>query len=299
MNGSFQFLQALVDDIEADLCQEMNILSLSQKCGVSPWHFQRLFKSLVGDTLGGYIRGRRLTRGARLLLDSDQSIIDVAFGVGFNSHEAFTRSFKAYFSMSPKEFRRARPKVLLNEKPVLSQSLIRHISQEITREPLITHRPALTVVGYPTRIPSPFASTQSNCLLMYDAWMRLFERQQSIPNRLGHTFYGLTLSESGNFTEDELTHIAGVAVSPPLDAPPGMVQHDFPEQLVAIFDVASIDTETADRTIDYIYGYWLPNSGYRRGMGSDYELMEGIDRHETHQAGPGPGSKYVIPLCAD
>ncbi|MDB5178417.1 MAG: hypothetical protein JWN01_360 [Patescibacteria group bacterium] len=71
-----------------------------------------------------------------------------------------------------------------------------------------------------------------------------------------------------------------------------MVAHTFPEQLVAMFKDAVIDTETVLRAMDYIYGYWLPNSPYTRGSGSDYELFEEHDGFID----PSFGSHYVIPI---
>ncbi len=291
MDNKLNFLQGLVDDIEQNLAEEVNIQALSRQCQLSPWHFQRLFKSLVGDTLGAYIRGRRLTRAARLLLESRASIIDIAVSVGFGSHEAFTRSFKGYFSLSPKEFRRQRPPVMLNEKPVLNDELIRHITWEMVREPEIYVRPAFCIAGFTTRIPSPFATNESSCGLIQHAWMRLFATEKSLPGCIPHTYYGLTFSESGQFTEPELVHIAAVEVTEPTRLPDEMMPLEIPSQQVAVFDVASIDVDTVNRTIDYIYGYWLPRSGYNRGPGSDYEWMVNVQRFE-----PGVGSRYVIPV---
>lgn len=293
VSNNLDFLQTLVDDIEANLAEDVNVLALSERSGLSPWHFQRWFKSLIGDTLGSYIRGRRLTRAAQLLLETDRGIIDVAISVGFGSHEAFSRSFKAYFSMSPKAFRQARPRVRLNEKPVLNEPLLQHISHRMTREPIIRIQPAFCIVGYETRIPSPFVTDQTSCYLMRDAWMRLFDQETAIPGGIPKTYYGLTFSESGEFTEDEITHLAAIETADPGNAPKGMAIHRLPEQRVAIFDIAGIDADAANRTIDYIYGYWLPNSEYRRGPGSDYEWMEQVERFE-----PSTGSKYVIPLKA-
>ena len=293
VNYNLDVLQTLVDEIEGNLAEDVSVLSLSERSGLSPWHFQRWFKSLIGDTLGSYIRGRRLTRAAKLLLETDMGIIDIAVGVGFGSHEAFTRSFKAYFSMSPKAFRQGRPRVRLNEKPMLDERLLHHISHRIAREPIIEVRPTFSITGFATRIPSPFVTDQTNCYLMQPAWVRLFERETSIPGGIPKTYYGLTLSESGDFTEDELTHLATIETTDSVNVSEDMTVHHLPEQRVAIFDVAGIDAEAANRTIDYIYGFWLPNSDYRRGEGSDYEWMEGIDQFD-----PSTGSKYVIPLKA-
>ena len=292
MNNNLTLIQSLVDRIEENLAEEINIVSLAESCGMSPWHFQRLFKSLVGDTLGGYLRGRRLTRGAQLLLDSDLGIIDIAFSIGFNSHEAFSRSFKAYFNLSPKAFRKDRPAILLNEKPLLTPALFDHLLQGIEREPVICQRAAQTIVGFDAAIPSPFISNEDYCDLLYSTWTSLLERQAEIPGRIPKTYYGLTVSRSGQFVEDTLDYIAGVPVTAMPQIPHGMIAYTFPTQQVAMFDVFAGTADNTAKTVDYIYGYWLPNSPFIRGHGNDYELFENVDSFED----PKLQSKYVVPI---
>ena len=294
MEKYLALIQGLVDQIEDNLAEEINIIHLAASFEVSPWHFQRLFKSLVGDTLGGYIRGRRLTKAAQSLLNSEQGIIDIAFSVGFNSHEAFTRSFKSYFGQSPKAFRKTRPAVLLSEKPQLTPELFTHLSQGIDREPVITHRAAQTIVGFSATIPSPFVSNENYCDLLYTPWTTLLERQTEIENRIPKTYYGLSVSRSGNFVEDTLDYIAGMPVTARGRVPAGMVSFEFPEQVVAMFEVFAGTEDNVAKTVDYIYGYWLPNSPYTRGRGNDYELFENVTSFED----PALKSKYVIPLEA-
>ena len=55
----------------SSLGYDVNIKSLAQSYSLSPWHFQRLFKSIVGSSLGQYTRGRRLTLAANMLLETD------------------------------------------------------------------------------------------------------------------------------------------------------------------------------------------------------------------------------------
>jgi AraC family transcriptional regulator len=148
------------------------------------------------------------------------------------------------------------------------------------------------VIGIDTPIPSPFLTEESYCESLWPSWMTLLKRQDEIKGRQAPKFYGITASPSGNFTEDTLRFISGVPVASANSVPNGMVAHTFPEQLVAMFKMESIDTETADRTINYIYGYWLPNSQYSRGIGSDYELFEETEGFID----PGLGSHYVIPI---
>lgn len=93
------------DNIEADL----SVQDLSQKCGLSNYHFQRVFQSIVGDPVSTYIRNRRLTNAAFKLLNTKNKIVDIALDSCFNSHEAFIHSFKDYFSMTPGIFRDTKP----------------------------------------------------------------------------------------------------------------------------------------------------------------------------------------------
>ena len=292
MQPTIRHIQSLVDQVEENLSEDINIPQLANSFNISPWHFQRLFKALVGDTLGGYVRGRRLTEAARLLTHTELGIIDIAFSVGFGSHEAFTRSFKAYFKQSPQDFRKFRPAVILNEKPLLSMNLVHHLEKEIKHTPVISIIPARIIVGIPTAIPSPFATDEIICESLGPSWRNLLKRQDEIKDQRPTAFYAITASPSGNFTEDTLDFIAGKPVASATQIPEGMVAHIFPEQLVAMFDVAVLDKDTVLKTINYIYGYWLPNSAYIRGSGSDYELFEEYEGFIN----PNSGSKYVIPL---
>jgi AraC family transcriptional regulator len=296
MQNSLVFVQNLVDDIETQLSDDIDIVKLAQRFNVSPWHFQRYFKSLVGDTLGGYIRGRRLTKAAELLLNTEQSVIDIALEVGFGSHEAFTRSFKSYFSNTPTRFRKDKESIRLNEKPLLTTDLFQHLDQDIQREPIIKLRAAQTMVGFSTRIPSPFISNDSYCEQLYQSWQQLFSVESSLTQHSKNDYFGLSLSDSGNFTEQEVEYLAAMAIdSSKLDElPKGMVSHSIEAQWVAEFDVSVVNTDTVNKTIDYIYGFWLPNSEYERGQGSDYELFENIESFEQD----GLTSKYVIPIKA-
>lgn len=57
MTSLVEQINELVEHIELHLGDDMDIADLAMRMQLSPWHFQRTFKSLVGDTLGGYVRG--------------------------------------------------------------------------------------------------------------------------------------------------------------------------------------------------------------------------------------------------
>ncbi|GLQ76194.1 helix-turn-helix domain-containing protein [Vibrio penaeicida] len=285
-------LQELVEHIESHLDEDIDIALLAKRFSMSPWHFQRMFKGLIGDTLGGYIRGRKLTRAAQQLIHTELGIIDIALNVGFGSHEAFTRSFKHYFSITPKQFRQQSPVVNLREKPVLTQSLFSHLNNGMKLEPQIIHQPELLLVGFETTIPSPFTFEESFCDLLEAPWMQLLGRREELKHAKDDTYYGLTISPSGTFLEDEVTYLSAMEVSDRQLIPSDMKTHRLPQQEIAVFEVEEVSEDSVGKTMDYIYGYWLPNSEYERGTGQDYELFENLKNFTL----PEMKSKYIIPI---
>ena len=86
-------------------------LPLDELAGVacfSPYHFHRLFKGMVGEPVQEYVRRLRLERAAQRLKLSRASVLDIALDAGYESHEAFSRSFRTAFGLPPSQFRLAR-----------------------------------------------------------------------------------------------------------------------------------------------------------------------------------------------
>lgn len=85
---------------------EMKTLAdLAAADGRSPFYLQRIFSAEVGESPLQFSRRVRLQRAAAALLVTDKSVLDVALDSGFDSHEGFSRAFKAMFSLSPRRFR--------------------------------------------------------------------------------------------------------------------------------------------------------------------------------------------------
>ena len=90
-----------IDLIEKNLDNpNLNICFLSDNVYVSPYHLQRIFYSLVGKTIGTYIRERRLTE-AGTDIKNGEKVIDVAIKYGYESQESFTRAFKKFHGVNP------------------------------------------------------------------------------------------------------------------------------------------------------------------------------------------------------
>jgi AraC family transcriptional regulator len=101
-----RIIRALVH-IQQHLDEELGLEQLSAVANFSRFHFHRVFHGLMGESLGQHIRRLRLERAAKQLKHGSQPVVQVALQAGFETHEAFTRAFKAMFETSPSDYRAA------------------------------------------------------------------------------------------------------------------------------------------------------------------------------------------------
>jgi AraC-like DNA-binding protein len=93
--------------IDAHSHQQIDLERAAAQAGISPFHFLRLFSSVLGVTPHQYLVRSRLRHAARLLADDDTSITDVAYDVGFGDLSNFVRTFHRAAGVSPRRFREA------------------------------------------------------------------------------------------------------------------------------------------------------------------------------------------------
>jgi AraC family transcriptional regulator len=96
---------ALLVHIQTHLDEDLSLDALSTQASLSPAHFQRTFRALVGETPKSYVARLRLERAAFRLLIHDATLLDIALECGFQNHETFTRAFRRRFGMPPNRYR--------------------------------------------------------------------------------------------------------------------------------------------------------------------------------------------------
>lgn len=81
---------------------------LAKIADYSPFHFQKIFKSVVGESPKQYVNRVRLETAAHsLVIHREKSVTEIAFDNGFSSSATFARSFKNYFGIPSEKFRNA------------------------------------------------------------------------------------------------------------------------------------------------------------------------------------------------
>ena len=96
--------QQVIDFIEASLVEDITLNDLAAIAGLSKFHFSRLFKQAFDLTPHQYVVQRRIERAANMLQRGEKTILQVAHSLGFVDQSHFTRTFKKFKGVTPKQF---------------------------------------------------------------------------------------------------------------------------------------------------------------------------------------------------
>lgn len=97
----------LVKHIEAHAEHELLGYDLARIVGLSPCHFIRAFKASFGETPHAYVMRHRLLKAQKMMLESDQNLVSIAFDCGFADQAHFCRRFRRVTGTSPRKWRLA------------------------------------------------------------------------------------------------------------------------------------------------------------------------------------------------
>ena len=106
------YTKAIICYIEAHITdKKINNDKLARQIGFSWDHMRKLFRNDTGCSIARYMQIRKVKRSALDLINTNQTILDIALLYGFTNPETYTRAFRRVTGMTPSEFRRLRPLV--------------------------------------------------------------------------------------------------------------------------------------------------------------------------------------------
>lgn len=91
--------------INENYMQHLTLEQIAHICGISKFHFSRLFKNFSGCTFIEYLTSIRIQHAKMLLSEPSHSILEIAMQAGFNNLSNFNRNFRSLNHCSPHEFR--------------------------------------------------------------------------------------------------------------------------------------------------------------------------------------------------
>ena len=98
-------IRSVTDYIRANLAADLAISELAAQAGLSSFHFARVFRRETGETPHQFVTRLRLEEAARLLRATDQTVLQVAIAVGFESASHFSVQFKRGYGVTPLAYR--------------------------------------------------------------------------------------------------------------------------------------------------------------------------------------------------
>jgi AraC family transcriptional regulator len=108
-------MNRVMNYVDTHIDKTLNLDVLAGVANFSPYHFHRIFTFLTGETPGNYVQRMRVEKAAGLLQNNKRmSISEIAYACGFGSISLFSRTFRAYFNATAKEYRQQEKAVFAN-----------------------------------------------------------------------------------------------------------------------------------------------------------------------------------------
>ena len=258
-------INSVLGYIENHLDSRIDLQLLAHKCALSKYHFHRIFTALIGEQPLKYVEKRRLSRACQALLESDRRIIDIAFGLGFGSHESFIRAFKKRFKLTPSEFRKQRPNIRHANKFTIGALDLKLTGGKATPNPNILNKPSFQVAGLSYR-----GRDTTQISLLWQKFWKWYHASGLISDP--GKFLGVCFHDMDMRNNEVFNYFAGYKVSQSAKIPKKMKVTTIPGNTYAVFTHKG-SVERIEETYDQIYGNWLPRSDYMPTMDLDIILI--------------------------
>lgn len=99
-------INRILNYIQQNPEKDLSLQALAGLSSYSPYHFHRIFTSVVGENPYQYVKKERVERSAKLLIHNPHlSVTDVSLQCGFSSSATFARVFKEHFGVNATFFR--------------------------------------------------------------------------------------------------------------------------------------------------------------------------------------------------
>lgn len=107
ITGKLDWIRQVKERINDDPFSAISLSKLSKEFSLHPNYIVRKFKSITGYKLSDYLNKTRIEMSLSKMIETDDSLTQIAFDSGFCDQSHFNRNFKKHFPISPKNFRKA------------------------------------------------------------------------------------------------------------------------------------------------------------------------------------------------
>lgn len=268
MQTNWQMIQTLTDYIDTHLDEPLTLAVLAGEAGYSKYHLSRLFVHVTGQSLHSYIQRRRLTEAARLLIQTDQPILEIALAVGYETQRSFSTAFKAAFHLSPHQYRRKGTFCPLQLQFAAQDSCAEGLGKRISDVRVIEHG-AIRLAGFR-------GSTRWGFGVIGRLWCQLEANKQRLSQRLDPDFLiGLndyTAWELEGDYQPAFVYYAAAEIAGFDHLPKGMCPKELPPSRYVVFTLRGKNQDSLQPLVDYVYEQWFPQTTLQYNENARYDF---------------------------
>ncbi|WP_432665787.1 GyrI-like domain-containing protein [Wukongibacter baidiensis] len=270
------------DYIEANLGGDISLDILADISGFSKFHFCRIFRGIIKETLLSYINRIRLERATGYLLHNpSMSITEIAMQLGFSDSAVFARAFKKHYGMSASEVRKKYSKnCKVDSKDCKANMILPRYNEKVSNT-LRKNNDILVKGNVEVRIIEEIKAIYLRHMGSYEELATVFQGMlgKLISWAMARNLIGCDgiklfsiYHDNPEFTEDEnLKTSICLAVSEDIKVEGEIGKINIPSGKYAIGHF-EIDRSDITNAWDYIYGEWLPKSGFQPDKGYIFEM---------------------------
>jgi AraC family transcriptional regulator len=253
-----------IDHVTRHLAEPLKLKKVAKVAAFSPFHFHRIFRAMVGETLLDFVKRTRLERALYLMSHGKRPLTEIALEVGFNSSSDFSRSFKAQYGVAPRAFD------LKSWRQKHNAQVLPKVARAVPGEKFkvkLRELPARRVAY--SRVFRPFEpGNVPRAAAKLVEWAK--KRDLSKGQWLGYMW-----------EDPDIVPIARCRYDVAVEVPEAVTLGDevseqrFPAMKVVELEMrGSIELEI--RALEWLYGTWLPNSGFTPDHQPGFEAWNGL-----------------------
>ena len=262
--------------------EALDLEALARGAALSPFHFHRIFRGMVGETPLELHRRLRLERAAFCLIEKDTPETTIAFEAGYDTHEAFTRAFASRYARPPSEFRQARERTGQScerffQIEIAAPSGI-HFQAQRVDDSLFQFVKGDLAMNVEIQKLEPLRTVAVRHIGPYNRISEAFGRLGEIVGPANHfeqrpMMLAIYHDDQETTPERDLRSDAALVVGEDVQIPAGLTEQRIPGGRYARTTFVGPYEQLGDAWARFM-GQWLPKSGERLGDGVVFEVYQ-------------------------
>ncbi|OFX43549.1 MAG: hypothetical protein A2046_01485 [Bacteroidetes bacterium GWA2_30_7] len=250
LNSYYERINKVISYINSHLDEELDLNYLSEISFFSPFHFHRIIRAYLNESLGSYIVRIRMETAASLILHANFQINEIALKVGYDIPSSFNKAFQKRFGCPPSEFK---------EKH-FNQNQINYLNMKTTTENVVLKPSIKTLKSKKIIFTQSIGDYKGEGTA--NAWNKVCEFAQK--KRLfgwKNEFIGISHDDPEITDSEKLRYDACISISKEVKPEGEIGVKEIEGGKYAIF-LHKGAYENFQQTYNAIYKQWLPTSGF-------------------------------------